>query len=761
MKAAYTLIFVSLFWGISFGQVIKGSVIDKAKTKPIPFVNLLVEGTQIGTTSNDEGQFELNTSKLNTYFTLIVSAIGYKTKRVRCSKEAKNPPLLIQLEENIKELKEVVVTYLSEDEILNNFHKYYYSNYYQNSSLSNAFYHSTLSENNVHKHLLEATINIREFTKKKKRKFEVEITQRRKSNDYRTEKWNEKNNYLYDAIASNPLLELSGFLNPKNQKYYDIERMSNTTYNDDIVYVVKFTPKKDVSKPLYKAIAHFNSTDFALINANYHFDNDEQKIKPQSLKDRTYHIPYISGSVQYQKVGKYYVQKYLSYNNGWTIINNVSNDTIVKDILKDEILFTEIFFDSNTPLNSPLTRWGDIYNKPFPYDAEYWKNQTKIPNSQLFKKAVYDLEQHQSIEVQYFNNSATSVLLQEFEDSFGGRIDSLLTVYHLTGLFNGVALVTNNRKIIHHKAYGFQDIKKGIKLDTTTVFDIGSITKQFTTAIILKLRDQGRLNLDDKIGKYLPGYRYANEITIHQLLAHRSGIPTFDYQEKLNDADWFTTSMTTKEMVTSFCSEDLEFEPDSKMEYSNSNFIILTAIIEEIEHEDYFSILNRLILQPLSLQHTYSPDSLPHKNVANGYVFENNQLSPEPNWKKSNILGGGGLHSTSSDLLKWINATNSGALLNAKDRALIKSPISYYEYYDSDFGYSWGINTGMLNSGNPAYFYGGTSLGFFSMITTVPEQGINIVLLNNKGAFPRIELTNELLKMIKNTGGNRVDGSDQ
>ena len=749
MRIGIVYVLIFLFPIISFGQIISGKIIGSISTEPIPYANILIKDSHSGTVSNEDGEFEISVAKPKDDITLVISVIGYKTVEIHLSEDTYYPKLIVQLEENVVELKEVVISYLSANQIFDNFHKNYSTNYYQESALLKAFYHSALSENDECKHLLEATINVREFSKKKHRAFEVEITQRRKSNDYRIERWGEKNNYLFDAIASNPMLELSDFLDKKNQKYYDLERLPNTTYNSESVYVVQFTPKKNTTKPLYKAIAYFNSNDFALIKAEYEFNNDEHKIKNQSLKDKTYHIPFILGSVQYQKIDEYYILKYLGYNNGWTVINNISNDTIVKDILKDEILFSETQYDYSKPLTNPLTKWGDIYKKPFGYDAEYWNNQVKIPPSQLFEKAIEDLEKRQPIEIQYFNNSANTIDFQNFNNSPSGRIDSILTVYNLTKLFNGVALVTSNGKIIHHKAYGYQNIQDSILLDTSTVFDIGSITKQFTTAIILKLRAEGKLNLENKIGKYLPNYRYADKITIHQLLAHRSGIPTYDYQEKLNDSKWFNTKLSTNEMVDTFCSDDLEFEPDTQMEYSNSNFIILTAIIEEIEGKDYYSVLDEFILKPLNMNTTYSPVSLPAKNVAKGYILDGNNYLIEPKWEKSNSKGSGGTYSTSTDLLKWLNATNSSELLEAKDGELIKSPISYYEYYDSDFGYSWGINRNMFEVSNPTYFYGGTSLGFFSMITTVPEKGINIILLSNTGDFPRIELTNEILKIIK------------
>ncbi len=749
IKIINLLTILILTFEISHGQTVSGIIKSKTDSIPIPFVNILVEGTQVGTASNDDGEFELSTSELKQDFVIIVSAIGYISKKIKVVKKSYKSTLTILLEESSIELQEVEITYLSPKTILNHFYKNYSTNYPQETSRLKAYYHSTLTENDNCKHLLEATVDIQEYNKKKQRAFQVQITQYRKSNDYRTERWAEKNNYLYDAIASNPLLGKSDFLDLKNLKYYYIERLPNTSYDGEICYVLKFTPKKSASKPLYEAIAHFNSNDFALIRANYYFKNADLKIPNQSLKNKTYHIPFISGKIQYQKIGRYYTQKYLSYNNGWTIINNVSNDTIVKDVLRDEILFTDIRYSDSTQLSHPLTKWGDVYKKPFIYDAEYWSNQTRIPTSRLFEKAILDLEKHLSIEIQYYNNSAQGLPQQKFANTASGRIDSILSVYHLTKLFNGVALVTNKGKTIHHKAYGFLNFYDSIPLDTGSIFDIGSITKQFTTTMIFKLREQGKLELHDKIGKFLPNYRFANQISIDQLLCHRSGIPTFDHNEKLNGVEWFDRKMERKEMIKSYCSDDLEFPPDSKMEYSNSNFIILAAIIEEIEGKDFYSVLNDLILQPLGLKHTYSYASIPAEQIAIGYTSEENHLIPEVNWEKNNVLGAGGIYSNSSDLLKWIMASNSSKLISIKDNALIKSPISYYEYYDSEFGYSWAINGGTLSSISQTYFYGGSSLGFFSMITTIPEKGINVILLNNTGNFPRIELTNEILKTIE------------
>ncbi len=738
-----------LFHPFLTAQLIHGVIYSNRDMKPIPFASVSVEGSKIGTISNEEGKFQLNTAKLGDEFVLVVSSIGYEPKRISQSKKGDQSPLSIFLDEGSIELKEFTTETLSAESILNKFYDAYETNYSYQSSISQAYYVSTLFEDNIGKRFLESTVEISAFSRKKERSFQVQVIQCRKSNDYRNEKWPEMNNYLYEAIKSNPILNLTDFLNPKNRKNYTLKRRSNTTFNKSLVYVIEFKPKIKAKDPLYSALAYFNSTDFALIKAEYTFLNHDSKIKNQKLKDRTYHIPYISGAIQYHKSDSIYAPKYLSYTNGWTIINNATNDTIVRDELTNEVLFIETTINRSAGLSNPLSKWGDIFEKPFPYNAKYWSSQTKVPYSNLLERAIDDLDQRQSIDVQYFNNSSGIELGNDLKWSPVNQVDSILLVYEHAGLFNGVALITKEDKIIHHSAYGYSNLADSIKLDTASIFDIGSIAKQFTTALIFKLIEQGKLDLEDSIGSYLNNYKHGDVITINELLTHRSGIPSFDLQDdNYSETTWFKSELPLNDLIVAFCSGDLEFEPNTRMEYSNSNFIILAAIIEKVEGADFFSILEKDLIEPLELKDTYSAITTPNDKRATGYVSENNKLVPEPHWAKMNMKGSGGIYSTSSDLLKWIKAYSSAGYLQEKDVSLIKSRRSYYEFYDSDFGYSWAINTNMFNTDQQTYFYGGTSLGFFSMITTIPEKGINIILLGNNGSFPRIDITKQILQLL-------------
>lgn len=730
------------------GQMIKGLIKDEESLTPISFAHVLVEGTHYGTVSNQAGEFELNCGELKAHFSLVITSIGFKTRIIDIDKTSLSKVYNFTLRSNTTLLQEVEVSFLLPESILRQFHIHYPENYCSENTLSKAFYRTTFKENGQFVNFLEATVDVHDLQTKKKRAITAEITQQRKSNDYRKEKWNESGNYLHQTLDSDPIRNRSDFLDKKNEKYYNIKRLDNSTYNNELVYVISMTPKESVKKPLYSAIVYIKEADYALIKAVYRYDNKDLKIRNLSYDRKNIHTSFASGSIAYQKIGSWYFPKYLTGNTGFEIIDKITRDTLSKNVLNNEILFTNYQKTEDSPIANPVKKWGDVYKNPFVYDPEYWNKQVKISPSSLFTKAIADLEMHQPIEIQYFNNSANQLQQQTFDKTVFGRLDSVLTVYHLTDLFNGTALVTSDDSIILNKAYGYASISQKKTSTTSTLFDIGSITKQFTAAIILKMAEDGKLKLTDKVSQYLPDYRHGENISIHNLLGHTSGIPTFDWENNDYSSAWFNKSIYTGTFIAEYCSDNLEFEPGTKMEYSNSNYLLLSSIIEGLIGKDYYQVLQEMILDPLGMEETYPPNKLPDNKVAEGYIFNNGYL-PEPVWRKSNMKGVGCLYSTTGDLLKWINALNSTQLLNASSIELMKSPLSYYEYYEADFGYSWAISRTTFSSKCKIYFYGGTSLGFYSFIANIPDKEITIILLNNKGNFPRIQLTNDLINTIE------------
>src|SRR5580698_6851449 len=172
-------------------------------------------------------------------------------------------------------------------------------------------------------------------------------------------------------------------------------------------------------------------------------------------------------------------------------------------------------------------------------------------------------------------------LLRTYGQTPAQEIDELLKEYTKQNIFNGVALVAQKGKILLEKGYGYKNVATKTPNDTNTIFQIGSITKQFTAAIILQLQEQHRLSVQDRLSKYIPDYPNSDSITIENLLTHTSGI----YNYTNDDAYMQNTSATPiklETLISLFKNKPLDFSPGTKYSYSNSGYVLLGYIIERI-----------------------------------------------------------------------------------------------------------------------------------------------------------------------------------
>src|SRR6186713_2797513 len=176
--------------------------------------------------------------------------------------------------------------------------------------------------------------------------------------------------------------------------------------------------------------------------------------------------------------------------------------------------------------------------------------------------------------------------------SKANKIDNLLSLYHKYGQFNGSVLVADNGKVVYQKGLGLANMEWNIPNAPDTKFRLGSITKQFTSTLILQLVEQGKIKLDGKLTDYLPEYRKdtGDKVTIHQLLNHTSGIPSYtDQPGFLQDVS--RNPYTVVDFVKKYTSGDLEFEPGSKFNYNNSGYFLLGAIIEKLTGKSYADVV--------------------------------------------------------------------------------------------------------------------------------------------------------------------------
>jgi CubicO group peptidase (beta-lactamase class C family) len=199
------------------------------------------------------------------------------------------------------------------------------------------------------------------------------------------------------------------------------------------------------------------------------------------------------------------------------------------------------------------------------------------------------------------------------------KLDSFLTLKTKEDAFNGTVLVAEKGKIILEKGYGFSNKKENLLNTANTLYQIGSITKQFTSAIILQLVAANKMTLHDKLSKYIPKYPKGDSITVEYLLTHTAGV--YNYT---NDADFMRDHsehpITRDSLLSLFEYKPLDFSPGTKWNYSNSGYILLGMIIEKVTGKSYFRVVRENIFEPLGMSHSgFDFTHLKNADKATGY----------------------------------------------------------------------------------------------------------------------------------------------
>ncbi|MCP2025914.1 CubicO group peptidase (beta-lactamase class C family) [Flavobacterium sp. HSC-32F16] len=259
-----------------------------------------------------------------------------------------------------------------------------------------------------------------------------------------------------------------------------------------------------------------------------------------------------------------------------------------------------------------------------------------------------------------------------FSQTFNSkRLDSLFTLLEKNNKYMGSIAISENGKTIYTKSIGFDDAAASKKSDINTKYRIGSISKIFTASLIFKAVEENKINLNQTIEKYFPTIKNAKTITISNLLNHRSGIHDFTNDDSY--FDWNTQYQSRDKMIERIASGEIAFEPDSKGEYSNSNYVLLTYILEHVYKNQYAEILNQKIIKPLKLKNTYFGGKINTNNK------ESYSYSYSGEWKKSTETdisipqGAGGIVSTPVDLNYFIESLFAGKIISAEHLNLMKT----------------------------------------------------------------------------------------
>jgi D-alanyl-D-alanine carboxypeptidase len=322
----------------------------------------------------------------------------------------------------------------------------------------------------------------------------------------------------------------------------------------------------------------------------------------------------------------------------------------------------------------------------------------------------------------------TGTLLSSF--TFGqtfnkAKMDSLFNALETNNKAMGSICITKDGKDIYSRAIGYSQIdaqskiKADVKADINTKYRIGSISKMFTATLIFQLIDEKKITLSDKLDKYFPELPNAAKITMEQLLGHRSGIHNFTNDEAYGT--YMEQPKSQKEMLEIITKGGTDFEPDSKAEYSNSNYVILGYIIEKITNKPYAEVLKQKITAKTGLKNTYCGTKISAaKKESSSYQYLN-QWNVMPETDMSIPGGAGAVVSTPADLDKFIEALFNGKLIS---EASLNHMTTIKE------GHGLGIFQFPFGT-TKAYGHDGSIDGFNSMLGYFPEDKLAIAYCSN------------------------------
>jgi CubicO group peptidase (beta-lactamase class C family) len=301
------------------------------------------------------------------------------------------------------------------------------------------------------------------------------------------------------------------------------------------------------------------------------------------------------------------------------------------------------------------------------------------------------------------------------------KFDELIQSYVDKNLFTGSVLIAEKNQLLFSQNYGYANREHQIPHSLETKFRLGSITKQFTATAIMLLQEDGLLSVQDTVAKHIPHYpEIGAKITIHQLLTHTSGIPDVT---DLKNFEWMKP-ITSKELVDSFASRPLDFIPGSKWAYSNSGYMLLGYIIEQVSGKSYEEFLTERIFRPAKLNQTVLDD--PRKIISNraqGYDLFTGVVQNCSYIEPSTVFAAGALLSSAHDLWQWDKILYGTEVLSDVSKGAM-----FASYTENGYGYGWANDSFV---GHKRIRHGGAISGFLTEFARYTDDHAVVIVLNN------------------------------
>lgn len=316
------------------------------------------------------------------------------------------------------------------------------------------------------------------------------------------------------------------------------------------------------------------------------------------------------------------------------------------------------------------------------------------------------------------------------QSNSNARIDSLMKQYSQDGTFNGNLLVAKNNKVIYNQSFGFSDETKNEKLTAEHRFNLGSITKEFSAVALLQLKEQGKLNLTDKVSKFLPELgSWANEVSMCHLLNYTSGIPNVNWKQVTTDEDLFNGLMQV---------DSLNFKPGTEYDYNNNNIFLRQFIVNRITGIPFKIYAEKSIFQPCEMNSSVLTPFTNEKLIAKG--FNNNLVQDKPDLPFT-----GGTYSTAKDLLQWTKCLHSEKIINKQSLFEIGQ-----QFNEEDTQSALG-NAKYKNGTLIKHSHHGRAGSYEALLVSDIDKKLTIILLTNNHNGKVSEIANAISTILNNS----------
>lgn len=336
----------------------------------------------------------------------------------------------------------------------------------------------------------------------------------------------------------------------------------------------------------------------------------------------------------------------------------------------------------------------------------------------------------------------TLVFGQFSKGALESQIDRIIRQFVEEEDFQGAVLVGHQGDILYQDAFGLANREWNVENTVDTKFNLASISKQFTAALILQLAEEGKIDLKKTIADYYSEYRQdiGQQVTLHQLLTHQSGIPNYTSLPFVW-SDSLYRKYSKEELIAKFASGNLEFEPGSRYQYNNSGYLILSYIIEKVTGQSFSQVFKERIVQPLGLKNTGVDDRRQIiSQRADGYNKTSEGYENVYSMYMQNLQGAGNLYGTIGDLYRWDQALYQTQLLSKKSLNQMTRPYTdvnqqWISPYENRYGYGVGIAKIPFSPDKTAtmIFHSGHIRGFSGFYARFPEEEFAVIILSNTG----------------------------